>query len=144
MEKKIKIFLDSNVLFSIAYTGKDKSRSCLIYEIQTLGMLKVYLSKLVCEEALFNIRRKKPEPDAEELLNELVDRSEILEDIAADLKHAEARKLPQNDRIILSTAVYNKMDIFVTGNEKDFKNLYHKKVLSTLILRPVDFLNLNF
>ena len=142
MEKKIKIFLDSNVLFSIAYTGKDKSRSYLIYEIQTLGMLKVYLSKLVCEEALFNIRRKKP--DTEELLNELIDRSEILEDISADLKHAEARKLPRNDRIILSTAVYNKMDIFVTGNEKDFKNLYHKKVLSTLILRPVDFLNLNF
>lgn len=142
MEKKIKIFLDSNVLFSIAYTGKDKSRSYLIYEIQTLGMLKVYLSKLVCEEALFNIKRKKP--DTEELLNELIDRSEILVDISADLKHAEARKLPQNDRIILSTAVYNKMDIFVTGNEKDFKNLYHKKVLSTLILRPVDFLNLNF
>jgi predicted nucleic acid-binding protein len=142
MEKKIKIFLDSNVLFSIACTGKDKSRSCLIYEIQTLGMLKVYLSKLVCEEALFNIRRKKP--DAEELLNELIDRSEILEDIAADLKHAEARKLPQNDRIILSTAVYNKTDIFMTGNEKDFRNLYHKRVLSTLILRPVDCLNLNF
>lgn len=142
MEKKIKIFLDSNVLFSIAYTGKDKSRSYLIYEIQTLGMLKVYLSKLVCEEALFNIRRKKP--DAEEILNESVDRSEILEDIAADVKHAEARKLPQNDRFILSTAVYNKMDFFVTGNEKDFKNLYHKGVLSTLIFRPVDFLNLNF
>ena len=142
MEKKIKIFLDSNVLFSIAYTGKDKSRSYLIYEIQTLGILKVYLSKLVCEEALFNIRRKKP--DAEELLNELIDRSEILEDIAADLKHAEARKLPQNDRIILSTAVYNKTDIFMTGNEKDFRNLYHKRVLSTLILRPVDCLNLNF
>ncbi len=142
MEKKIKIFLDSNVLFSIAYTGKDKSRSYLIYEIQTLGMLRVYLSKLVCEEALFNIRRKKP--DTEELLNELIDRSEILVDVSADLKHAEARKLPQNDRIVLSTAVYNKMDIFVTGNEKDFKNLHHKKVLSTLILRPVDFLNLNF
>jgi|WetSurSiteA1Bulk_404760.scaffolds.fasta_scaffold04651_5 predicted nucleic acid-binding protein len=142
MEKKIKIFLDTNVLFSIAYTGKDKSRSYLIYEIQTLGMLKVYLSKLVCEEALFNIRRKKP--DAEELLIELIDRSEVLMDIAADLKHAEARKLPENDRIILSTAIYNKMDIFVTGNEKDFKNLYHKRVLSTLILKPVDFLNLNF
>ena len=142
MEKKIKIFLDSNVLFSIAYTGKDKSRSSLIYEIQALGMLKVYLSKLGYEEALFNIRRKKP--DVEEFLNELIDRSQILGDIAADLKHAEARKLPQNDRIILSTAVYNKTDIFVTGNEKDFKNLYHKRVLSTLILRPVDFLNLNF
>jgi len=142
MERQMRVFLDSNVLFSIAYTGKDKSRSYLIYEIQALGMLKVYLSHLVCEEALFNIRRKRP--DAEQLLNELIHRSKVLGDIAADLKHAELRKLPQNDRIILSTAVYHKADFFVTGNEKDFKNLYHKRVLGTLILRPVDFLNKDF
>ena len=141
MERQIKVFLDSNVLFSIAYTGKDRSRSYLIYEIQALGRFKVYLSDLVCEEALFNIRRKKAE--AEQLLKELIQRSKVLGDISADLKHAEIRKLPQNDRIILSTAVYHKADVFVTGNEKDFKNLYHKKILGTLILRPVDFLNMN-
>jgi len=37
-----------------------------------------------------------------------------------------------------------KTDVFVTGNEEDFKNLYHKRVLGTLILRPVDFLNMTF
>jgi predicted nucleic acid-binding protein len=142
MERQMRVFLDSNVLFSIAYTGKDKSRSYLIYEIQALGMLKVYLSHLVCEEALFNIRRKRPA--AEQFLNELIHRSKVLGDIAADLKHAELRKLPQNDRIILSTAVYHKADVFVTGNEKDFKNLYHKRVLGTLILKPVDFLSRDF
>lgn len=142
MERQIKVFLDSNVLFSIAYTGKDRSRSHLIYEIQALGMLKVYLSHLVCEEALFNIRRKKP--DAEQVLNELIHRSKVLGDIAADLKHAEIRKLPQNDRIILSTAIYHKMDVFVTSKERDFKNLYHTRVFATLILKPVDFLNMNF
>ena len=142
MERQIRVFLDSNVLFSIAYTGKDKSRSYLIYEIQALGMLKVYLSHLVCEEALFNIRRKRP--DAEQLLNELIHRSKVLGDIAADLKHSEILRLPQNDRIILSTAVYHKADVFVTGNGKDFKNLYHKRVAGTLILKPVDFLNMNF
>jgi predicted nucleic acid-binding protein len=142
MERQIKVFLDSNVLFSIAYTGKDKSRSYLIYEIQALGMLKVYLSNLVCEETLFNIRRKKPE--AEQLLKDLIRRSKVLADVAADFKHPEIHKLSQNDRIILSTAVYHKIDVFVTGNEKDFKNLYHKRVLGTLVLRPVDLLNMNF
>lgn len=142
MEKQIKVFLDSNVVFSIAYTGKDRSRSYLIYEIQDLGMLSVYLSNLVCEEALFNIRRKKP--DAEQLLKELVHRAKVLGDIAADLQHTEVHKLPQNDRIILSTAVYHKTDFFVTGNKKDFKNLYGKKVRGTLILRPVDFLDMRF
>jgi len=142
MERQIKVFLDSNVLFSIAYTGKDKSRSFLIYELQESGMLKVYLSNLVCEEALFNIRKKKP--DVEPFLRELIQRSKILGDIAADLQHQEIRKLPENDRIILSTALYNKMDAFLTGNEKDFKKLYKKRVFGTLILRPVDFLNMEF
>lgn len=59
MEEKIKVFLDSNILFSIAYTGKEKSRSYLIYEIQSIGNLEVYLSNLVCREAIFNIKIKK-------------------------------------------------------------------------------------
>lgn len=142
MERQIKVFLDNNVVFSIAYTGRDRSRSYLIYELQALGMLKVFISNLVCEEALFNIRKKKP--DAEQLLTELIHKSKVLGDIAADLKYAEVNKLPQNDRIILSTAVFHKTDVFVTGNDKDFKNLYHKRVLGTLILQPVDFLNMTF
>jgi predicted nucleic acid-binding protein len=142
MEGKIKVFLDSNVLFSIAYTGKDASRSYLIYEIQDLGQLGVFLSELVCEEALFNIIKKKP--DAEQFLKDLIRRSEVLGDIAADLPHPGTRQLPLNDRIILSTAVYHKMDMFVTGNEKDFRSLYRKRVLGTLILRPADFLNMRF
>ena len=142
MEKKIKVFLDSNVLVSIAYTGKGKSRSFLIYEIQALGALKVYLSNLVCEEALSNIRSKRP--DAEELLMELIAGSKVLEDIATHLSNPVLGKLPQNDQIILSTAVYHKMDVFVTGNENHFKHLYRKKILNTLILKPVDFLNMEF
>jgi hypothetical protein len=47
--------------------------------------------------------------------------------IAADIQHAELRKLPENDRIILSTAVFHKADIFVAGNEKDFKTSVTKE-----------------
>lgn len=142
MERQIKVFLDSNVLFSIAYSGKDRSRSYLIYEIQARGILRVYLSHLVCEEAVFNIRRKKP--DAEVFLRELIRKSKVLQDIVADLREAEIRRLPENDRIILSTAVYHKADVFVTGNERDFEGLYQKRLFRTLVLRPIDFLNMNF
>jgi len=142
MEKKIKVFLDSNVLFSIAYTGKEKSRSYLIYEIQEIGIIKVCLLNLVCEETLYNIRRKKP--DSEWLLKELIEKSKIFGDIAAGMKRQEILNLPQNDRIIVTTAIYHKADIFVTGNEKDFRNFYHKKVSNTIILRPIDFLNMKF
>lgn len=142
MERPVRVFLDSNVLFSIAYTGKDRSRAYLIYEIQALGLLTVCLSNLVCKEAILNIRRKRPE--AEQLLTELIDRSQLLEDMAVDLRKAEIRRLPQNDRIILSTAVYHKADFFLTGNEKDFKDLYRRRVLGTLILKPGDFLQRGF
>ncbi|MDA8214039.1 MAG: PIN domain-containing protein [Nitrospiraceae bacterium] len=138
MEEKIKVFLDSNILFSIAYTGKEKSRSYLIYEIQSIGNLEVYLSNLVCREAIFNIKIKKPERLI--LLNELIKKSKILADVLADIKHELLNSLPQNDRIILATAISNKLDYFITGNSNDFKNLYHKKIGKTLILKPIDFL----
>ena len=93
MEKKIKVFLDSNVLFSIAYTGMEKSRSYLIYEIQGMGIIQVCLSKLVCDETLSNIRRKKP--DSESLLDELIEEVKILEDISADLKHGDTKTLSE-------------------------------------------------
>ena len=142
MEEKIKAFLDSNILFTIAYSGKEKSKSYLIYEIQSMGILGVYISNLVCEETIFNIRIKKPERLT--LLNELIRKSKILTDVLADTKTELINSLPQNDRIILTTAVSNKMDYFITGNTRDFKNLYHKRIGKTLILKPTDFLHGKF
>ena len=142
MEEKIKVFLDSNVLFSIAYSGKEKSRSYLVYQIRSIGIFEVYVSILVCEEALFNIRTKRPERLA--LLNELIKNSHVLDDVMTDIKNELISKLPQSDRIILATAVSNRMDYFLTGNDKDFKKLYHKRIGKTVILKPVDFLNMKF
>ncbi|TAN45838.1 MAG: PIN domain-containing protein [Nitrospirae bacterium] len=138
MEQKIKVFLDSNVLFSIAYTGREKSRSYLIYEIQAQGSIAIYLSTLVCAEATLNVKNKKP--DAEKFLEELIETSVVLEDITARLNNPIVNKLPLNDRIILTTAIGNKMNCFLTGNTKDFASLYHKKIGDTIILKPVDFL----
>lgn len=137
MEKIIKVFLDSNILFSIAYSGKRKSRSYLLFELQEMGKLEVFLSPLVCEEASLNIRLKRPENIG--LLNELIERSKIIENIFVYTEHALINNLPQNDRIILMTAVYHEMDFFLTGNEKDFSNLYAQRINRTLILKPSEF-----
>lgn len=136
--EKIKAFLDSNVLFAIAYSGIEKSRSYLIYEIQSIGKVEVYLSRLVCEEAILNIKIKRPE--SIELLRDLIKKSKVLADVLVDMKNTLIDKLPQNDRIILSTAVSAGMDCFLTGNTRDFKGLYLKKIGKTLILKPKDFL----
>ena len=139
MEKKIKVFLDSNILFSIAYSGKMKSRSYLLFELQEMRMLEIYLSPLVCNETSFNIRMKKPERLG--LLNELISRSHIVDNVLAETGDTLIEDLPQSDRIILMTAVYHQTDFFLTGNEKDFLKLYHHRIGRTLILRPADFLH---
>ena len=138
---QIKVFIDSNVLFSIAYSGKEKSRSYLIYEIQDRGLITVYLSNLVCAEAVFNIRIKRSV--SMPFLEELIGKSTILEDITDCLNNADVNRLPNNDRIILTTAVGNKMDCFLTGNDQDFGKLYSSKIGNTIILKPADFLNRN-
>jgi len=139
MEKKIKVFLDSNVLFSIAYTGRAKSRSYLIFELQEIGMLEVYLSPLVSEEASLNIRLKNPEKLG--FLNDFITRSNIIDNILLSTEHPLIKNLPQNDRIILMTAVYHGADFFLTGNERDFFNLYNHRIDKTLILKPAEFLH---
>ncbi len=142
MEKKLKVYLDSNVLFSAAYSGSGKSKSFLLYELQELGFIKVFISKLVCDEAVINIKSKKIEQLS--FLNYLINRSTILPDTIRELKNDLIALLPLNDRIILSTAISYGMDYFLTGNTKDFKHLYFMKIDKTLILKPADFIYLRF
>ena len=138
MEKKLKVFLDSNVLFSAAYMGKGRSRSYLIYDLQGRGFFDIFISGLVVKEAVWNMGRKRP--DRLLFLNGLIQNSTVLEDtlILSDIQ--TLKTLPLNDRIILTTAIYHGMDFFITGNTKDFRDFYLKKIGETLILRPVDFI----
>ncbi|MCL4498271.1 MAG: PIN domain-containing protein [Deltaproteobacteria bacterium] len=138
--EKLKVFLDSNVIFSAAYSGKEKSRSYLFFELQTLNIIKIYISNLVKFESIHNIKIKKPEKL--DFLNELLSKADIIEDV--DVYYEFAKNLPENDRIILSSAIYHDIDFFITGNTKDFLTFYNKKLKNTLILTPKDFLELTF
>ena len=138
--EKLKVFLDSNVIFSAAYSVKEKSRSYLFFELQTLNIIKIYISNLVKFESIHNIKIKKPEKL--DFLNELLSKADIIEDV--DVYYEFAKNLPENDRIILSSAIYHDIDFFITGNTKDFLTFYNKKLKNTLILTPKDFLELTF
>lgn len=138
----MKVFLDSNVIFSICWSGKVKSRSYLLYELQKEGFLSIFISRLVHDEARFNLeaRRAAGAPLFEDLMRE----TEIVPDVSAATDRKEIVSLPDNDRIILSTALFHRMDFFLTGNTRDFKSLYHNKIMQTTILTPGDFLNKKF
>ena len=137
MEKKLTVFLDSNVFFSIAYSGQDRSRSYLLYELQDAGDVEIFISNLVKEEAFFNIKIKKPEMMP--FLKNLIRRTSVLEDILVSM-NIPIQTLSDNDKIILSTAIHNTIEYFLTGNECGFRNLYKKQFYQTTVLRPAEFL----
>jgi predicted nucleic acid-binding protein len=140
--EKVKVFLDSNVLFSIAYSGKETSRSYVLYELQRQGYINLYISNLVREEVLFNLQEKRKE--AMKLVRELLQTTVVLPDISLDLAAAGISRLPENDRLILGIAVFHEMDYFLTGNIRDFKMYYRNKISRTTVLSPRDFLNRKF
>ena len=138
--EKLKVFLDSNIVVSAAYSEKEKSRSYLFFELQDLNIIKIYISNLVKFELVHNIKIKKPEKL--DFLNELLSKADIIQDV--DVYYEFTKILPENDRIILSSAIYHNIDFFITGNTKDFLTFYNKKLKNTLILTPKDFLGLTF
>jgi predicted nucleic acid-binding protein len=140
--EKVKVFLDSNVLFSLAYSGKETSRSYVLYELQRQGHVNLNISNLVREEVLFNLQEKREE--ALVLVRELLQTTVVLPDISLDLAAAGLSRLPENDRLILGTAVFHEMDYFLTGNIRDFKRYYRNRISRTMILSPRDFLNRKF
>lgn len=78
------------------------------------------------------------------LLADLMLETEIVPNVSASTNRKELLTLPDNDRIILSTAIFCGMDFFLTGNSRDFNSFYHKKIIKTTILTPGDFLNRKF
>lgn len=137
--EEMKVFLDSNVVFSICWSGKERSRSYLLYELQQRGFFHIFISRLVHDETKFNLETKRVE--AVPLFEELMLESEMVSDIASSAVSSELAALPDNDRIILSTAVFHRMDFFLTGNSRDYKHIFHKKILQTMVLTPAYFLN---
>ena len=134
----IKIFLDSNILFSIVYSDKNTKLSDL-FLLQEFKKVEIYISNLVKLETTKNVETKIP--DKTEKLNDLLLKVEILDDVL--IKYSKIQNIPTNDRIILSTAIYNKIEYFITGNTNDFNEYYFKKLGSTTVLKPADFYEIN-
>lgn len=132
---KISVFLDSNVLFSAAYSG-EKSVSYILFELQNGSFINIFISNLVLRETTINLEYKKP--DRLDFLNNLINKTIVLSDVMLDLP--VLKSLPQADCVILSTAIFHGVDYFLTGNIKDFKSLYGKTIGDTTVLKPRDFL----
>ena len=135
MEKKIKVFCDSNIIFSAIYTDFKGSYPSLIIKLAEKGFFQIYFSHLVELEVKYNITKKIPEKI--HIAEKIFKKFNKLKDILLEIDIL--KNLSEKDRIILSTAIYYRMDFFITGNIKDFSYLFNKKLGKTLIVTPVDF-----
>ena len=135
MDKKIKVFCDSNIFFSAIYTDFKNSYPSLIIELAENNFFDIYFSNLVELEVKYNIEKKIPQKI--DVSNKLFRKFIRVEDVIIELEILN--KLPEKDRIILSTAIYYRMNFFITGNVKDFSYLLNKKIGETLVLSPKEF-----
>lgn len=138
----MKVFLDSNILFSICWSGKEISRSGLFFDLQRQGHIQLFISRLVHDETSFNLQTKKPESIP--LFNQLVSELTLLQDNFGLTANQLIMRLPLNDRVIFMSAMVQGMEYFITGNSRDFLALYGERIKGMMTLRPTDFLNKNF
>lgn len=132
----MRVFCDTNILFSYAYSHPKDSLSGLIVELFYKHHFTLEISELVRVEVIKNISLKKA--DNLTLLENLLKSITIHKD--ASPKNDFYPSMPTNDRVILYTAASQGADFFITGNSRDFQKLYHTRVKNTLVLNQRDFI----
>ncbi len=124
------LFLDANILFSVAY--RENSKLGLLW---TLEKTELMTSFYALEEARRNLK--------------LPDQHARLEFYATQLKivsHDLLVLLPQDlilkdkDRPILSAAIQVKADFLLTGDFQDFGRYFGTVIQGVMILPPAEFL----
>ncbi len=135
-----RVFLDANVLFSAAYAEGGAVRP-LFDVVKKRGDTALIATEYVVREARRNLERKAPSRVSE--LEELLENVAIVEEPPARLVAELAPLVPDpGDAPVLAGAVSGKANLLVTGNERDFRELYGTEVRGVLVLRPRDALDL--
>jgi predicted nucleic acid-binding protein len=133
----MKLFLDANVIFTAAYSAQGLSRG--LFRLATAGKCSLCTSAFAHEEAVRNIQKKVPDklPD----LTTLMQQVDILPEPHPQwVIRAERLPLAKKDAPVLAAALQGKVDIFVTGDRRDFGHLFGQVLEGVKILTPADVL----
>lgn len=135
----MRVFLDANVLFSAAYREAGSVRA--FFALASAGACSLVSSAHAVEEARRNISVKHP--------GRVVDLEALLEKVelcpepgAATIAWASEAGLPPKDAPVLAAAVEAKCQILATGDRADFGKLFGLRLRGTLVLLPVDAIDL--
>jgi predicted nucleic acid-binding protein len=127
-----RIFLDANVLFSIAYGSPGLKR---LEERSQKKHCLLFASNYVIEEA----RRNLTNPSQLKRLETFLSKVQIIPEIDPQLP--SPLDLPEKDRPVLLAAISVRADYLLTGDITHFGKYFGKRVSGVTICLPRDYLS---
>lgn len=127
-----RIFLDANILFSVAYGSPGLDR---LWKLAHQKRCLLFASNFVVEEATRNLFHPEQKKRLEEYLSEV----RIVPE--ADLTLPCPVELPEKDRPVLRAAISVKVDYLLTGDSTHFGKYFGQTVNGVKICRPRDYLS---
>ena len=136
-DKKLKIFVDSNVFIPGLYCQKGAPGT--IITDYTLGKIDIVISQRVLNEIIIVLKEKLPTilPMLQKFL--LSHPPEIVKDSRPESPEKWKGILNKNNAAILESAISCAPDYFITGDKHFFENPLIAKKSGLKIIKPKDF-----
>jgi predicted nucleic acid-binding protein len=128
-----RVFLDANILFSIAYGSAGLER---LWSEAKKGKYELIASQYVVEEAKRNLDRMEQQDTLNQFLREVRVVPEADPTIPCPIP------LPEKDRPVLMAALSCNADYLITGDVTHFGKYFGKKIRSLRICTPRGFFNI--
>ena len=129
--KREAVFLDANILFSVAYGSAGLSR---LWELATKGVCSLLASQYVIEEAKRNLDRREQLKRLDSFLSAVEVVMETDPELSCPID------LPEKDVPVLMAAVSAGADYLITGDVSHFGRHFGKTVMGVQIVMPRDYL----
>ena len=125
-----RIFLDANILFSVAYGSSGLNR---LWELTRQKRCMLFASHFVVEEANRNLSHPEQTKRLEDYLSEV----RIVPEV--DLTLPCPIELPEKDRPVLMAAISIQANYLLTGDVTHFGKYFGQTVNGVKICRPRDY-----
>ncbi len=125
-----RLFLDANILFSVAYGSPGLTR---LWKFAEKNDCMLLASNYVVEEARRNLSHAEQSEELDRLLLEV----KIVPDIDPQLPCPV--DLPEKDRPVLLAAISTRADYLLTGDTIHFGKYFGKTIRGVRICRPRDY-----
>ena len=139
-KRKLRVFLDSNVIFSGLYSPRGSP--ALILEHFVAGDISVVVSQQVLEEVVRTVKEKLP--DALPVLRRLLMSTppEVAADPPLEAIKRRKKKLSIADSSVLEAAITARPDYFITGDNHFLDDPHLTEGTDLHIITPAGFLKI--